>query len=351
MSTKTVSVQHGLPYCKHSFNQKELWILFVKYAVHLYSSYDFLLLSLIAAGRSGLRCCAADNSRGPLPVSIAYDHCMAASVPLDDPFYAKFGGGCLDYIRSQPVFGDQCDRLAAAEIASSVTQHLDHSTIYGSTVAAVTAVRAYRAGLLLNSPNRLFPRHANCTGDFCYFTGDVCGAFYPTLSLWHSIFIRLHNQIAERLAVINRHWADERLFQESRRLTTAVYHNIVFNEWLPPYIGHKAAQRRHVSGKSRSHYDPQANGASMQEFSSGVFRVFHANTPDDINMYDREYLLLRHLPLNESIHGPNVLEREFLTVMRGFFHDPITLGAYPENVSVSETMHIIVPNDATSGDY
>lgn len=67
--------------------------------------------------------------------------------------------------------------------------------------------------------------------------GDPRGTFYPTLGLYHLIFTRFHNNIAEELEKYNKKWDDEKLFQEARRILTAVYHNIMFNEWLPYYIG------------------------------------------------------------------------------------------------------------------
>lgn len=329
------------------------------------------------AGGNSLRCCSADNKRA-LPAALSYAHCMAMEVPADDPFYARFGGGCLDYIRSQPVFGNDCS-LGAAQIvsaiadyyrtclvgqmgpllllllfllccfgpfkqSSSVTQHLDQSNIYGSTAVALRLVRAFDGGQLLNSANGLFPRHPNCTGDACYFTGDVRGAFYPTLSLWHSVFIRFHNRLADELGRRNWHWCDERLFQETRRLLTAVYQSIVFNEWLPQWIGEPLAARRHLrsaAGEAHSgRYDERLDGSTMNEFSAGVFRLFHVNTPDAINMYDRQYLLKRTLPLNESIHGAGILETQYLGMMRGFFKDPIWMGGYPDNVSVRVVMYV-----------
>lgn len=129
-----------------------------------------------------------------------------------------------------------------------------------------------------------------------FFTlqGDVRGAFYPTLTLWHSIFVRFHNLIATGLEIRNgQYWNDERLFQETRRILTAVYQNIVFNEWLPPYVGFDIATRRNVSrpfnaDDSFGHdfYDEYLDASNMNEFGVGAFRVFHTNTPFDINMYD-----------------------------------------------------------------
>lgn len=68
-------------------------------------------------GNDGLRCCSKNNKRA-LPDQLAYYGCQAMEVPRDDPFYSQFGGGCLDYIRSQPVFGNDC-QMGPAQIVSS----------------------------------------------------------------------------------------------------------------------------------------------------------------------------------------------------------------------------------------
>lgn len=58
-----------------------------------------------------------------------------------------------------------------------------------------------------------------------------------TLGTWHLFFIRGHNSIALELSKLNRDWNDEILYQESRRIVTAIYNNIIYNEWLPLIIG------------------------------------------------------------------------------------------------------------------
>lgn len=95
------------------------------------------------------------------------------------------------------------------------------------------------------------------------------------------------------------HWKDERLFQETRRILTAVYQNIVFNEWLPLYIGVDVATKRNVSrplgsaDDSLGHdfYDEHLDGSNMHEFNVGAFRLFHALTPYDVNMYDESMII------------------------------------------------------------
>lgn len=188
-------------------------------------------------------------------------------------------------------------------------------------------MRSFIDGKLLIS-NGILARLDNCTGMYCYHTGklivllcltygdsilymlltlgDVRGAFYPTLTLWHSIFVRFHNLIATGLKSRNGFWDDERLFHETRRILTAVYQNIVFNEWLPPYVGLDVITRRNVSRPCNADqsfgfdfYDEHLDASNMNEFGVGVFRLFHTNTPVNINMYDKSRLS-KNIILNDA---------------------------------------------------
>lgn len=128
--------------------------------------------------------------------------------------------------------------MGAAEKANSVTAFTDLSVIYGSEPGLEFAVRSFKGGqLLLEEEHKILARAQGCTGSFCYFTGDGRGSFFPTLTLLHSVWVRYHNIIAEQLALLNKHWSENRLYQETKRIITALYQNIVYNEWLPYYIG------------------------------------------------------------------------------------------------------------------
>lgn len=87
---------------------------------------------------------------------------------------------------------------------------LDGSAIYGNTASTVEKLRSYDAGLVNITACRVC--HANAL---------------------YSAILREHNRIAINLAQLNRHWNDETLFLESKRIVAAEIQHITYNEFLP----------------------------------------------------------------------------------------------------------------------
>lgn len=67
----------------------------------------------IGLGSPGLRCCSADYSH-LLPENMNYYGCMPIEVPYNDPVLAKYDMGCMHYIRTEPIFSNDC-KLGPAE--------------------------------------------------------------------------------------------------------------------------------------------------------------------------------------------------------------------------------------------
>lgn len=71
----------------------------------------------------------------------------------------------------------------------------------------------------------------------CFKAGDGRLGEQPALTSLHVAFLRLHNRIATKLAALNAHWSDEKLFQESRRIVASIVQHITYREFLPIVLG------------------------------------------------------------------------------------------------------------------
>lgn len=57
-----------------------------------------------------------------------------------------------------------------------------------------------------------------------------------------SVWLRWHNVLADIIVENNKHLSDEAVYQEARKMTVATMQNIIFNEWLPVFLGEELPQ-------------------------------------------------------------------------------------------------------------
>ena len=101
----------------------------------------------------------------------------------------------------------------------------------------------------------------------------------------HTIFLREHNRISNKLQEINPQWSDERLYQETKRIVNAEWQHIIYNEWLPIILGDRFMSRyglypidQGYSSHYRSNFDPRITNA----FSTAAFRFGHSLIPGEL---------------------------------------------------------------------
>ena len=74
-------------------------------------------------------------------------------------------------------------------------------------------------------------------------SGDGRANEWSGLATQHTVWMRQHNRIEQKLHELNRHWDGERLFQETRRIIVAQWQVSVFKEYLPNVIGTDVMRR------------------------------------------------------------------------------------------------------------
>lgn len=112
----------------------------------------------------------------------------------------------------------------------------------------------------------------------CFQSGDPRTNQNGMLMSVQTVWMREHNRVASRLCKLNPSWDDERVFQEARRLVTAKYQHIVYNEFLPILLGKRVTllyDLMPLNQKYAYSYDANIYAVAINEFSTAAFRFGH----------------------------------------------------------------------------
>jgi len=135
--------------------------------------------------------------------------------------------------------------------------------IYGSSAKRTRSLRSKSRGRLLTYTvdesahyMPLVNGSSTCqSGDTCYKAGDVRVNAQPHLTAMHTLWVREHNRVADQLTVVNRHWDDERTFQETRKIVTAAIQHITYGEWLPALLGKRNTKKNALELSPKGYSD------------------------------------------------------------------------------------------------
>lgn len=75
------------------------------------------------------------------------------------------------------------------------------------------------------------------TTEMNLLTGDGRANENVYLTSLHTLFLREHNRIASILSQLNHEWDDEKIYQQTRKVTAAIIQHIAYNEYLPVTLG------------------------------------------------------------------------------------------------------------------
>lgn len=122
--------------------------------------------------------------------------------------------------------------------ANTETHWWDASQIYGTTPEFQSRIRTGEGGKLIMGPDGLIPLDPTTLTQLA----GVAGNWWIGLALMHTIFMREHNAICDRLRAEYPSWSDEELFQRVRLVVAALLAKIHTVEWTPAILGNPTMQ-------------------------------------------------------------------------------------------------------------
>lgn len=217
------------------------------------------------------------------------------SVPAGDDYFDpdNTGTAIIPLTRSiyDPTTGTSSQN--PRQQINQITAWIDGSMVYGSDTVRAAALRTFVGGRLkvletkvgdlppLNTDNLPIANDAHRVPNTqLYLAGDIRSNENIELTSMHTLFLREHNRIADRIAAENPGLTDERIYQRARELVIGEIQAITYNQWIPAVLG--ASALRPYRG-----YNPRVNPSIANEFSTAGFRL-HSTINDDVEFFDNE---------------------------------------------------------------
>ena len=142
-------------------------------------------------------------------------------------------------------------------------------------------------------------------------TGDERVNVNPSLGTLHTLFVREHNRIAEKLKCLNPDWKGFKVFQETRKIISALMQHITYKEYLPVVLGPEVMSAYNLdvldSGFSDGVYDSDTNAGIANVFSTAAFRFGHSAIPN-VQGFTKESGKTRKISLEKTFHRPWFLQ-------------------------------------------
>jgi len=323
-------------------NITELFMSFGQFAVH-----DFSFTTINELKNFSVQDCDTPGC-GKNP-------CFPIEIPEHD---MNKEPGYIPFTRSQVMCekADNSPEVEPYEQVNTVTSWLDLSMVYGSSESELLALsdKPYLKNLTSiyksNFSKGLLPLRDNmnsCKKRFdvnqqvhkqneCFLAGDKRVNENLGLIALHTIFMREHNRIVNTLKELTK-WTSEKLFQVARKISIAVWQNIVYNDYLKLVLGDGWNELGNYS------FDSSFDGSVTSEFSTAASRFGHAQISNNITRFGSNYGPFWHgnLSLVEAFHAPDRLwtEKGIDPLLRGMLATPV------KTVKPGRLFHDAVRND------
>lgn len=207
-----------------------------------------------------------------------------------DPVFGSFADPNIR-IDARGRFLDDQNRT---QFVNVVTQWLDASFLYGSSESRARELRTFKDGKMKVYPHQLgdlmpinigqFPQFernaANAqNGHFC---GDIRCSEQPALFALHTVFLRFHNIMCDKLLEDRPEWSDELVYRWVRHTVKGIFQKIVYEEWIPALLGENLADLP-------EHFTELTGGPVDVATAFAALRFGHTLIPDTIQAASAPY--------------------------------------------------------------
>lgn len=194
-------------------------------------------------------------------------------VPSNDAFFDPNRDIPFDRSVFDPTTGS--DTSNPRQQINNITAFQDASNVYGSDATRQRALRTLDGtGRLKTSVGNLLPfnedglPNAPDTSARFFLAGDVRSNEQVALTAMHTLWVREHNTIADRLRQRNSSLTGDQIYNTARLIVMAEQQSITYNQWLPILLGDNALP-------AHNGYRPSVNPNISNVFSTAAFRLGH----------------------------------------------------------------------------
>jgi hypothetical protein len=134
----------------------------------------------------------------------------------------------------------------------------------------------------------------------------------PHLGSLHLLFVRYHNHIAEKLAQLNPDWDDEKLYQETRSIVSAIFQHIIYNEYLPHVLGQDIMDKFNLFSKDQGFdtvYDKKMDASTRNVIGSAVLRYGHSQVGNFERDFNKKFKPTESRKIEDTFFHPHMCVR------------------------------------------
>ncbi len=214
----------------------------------------------------------------------------------------------------------ESDQSSQPTFINEVTHWWDGSQIYGSNPETVDKLRSHVDGKLTIGEDGLLPLDEQLGLDMTGFNDN----WWVGLSLLHTLFVKEHNHLCDRLKEIYPEWSDNELFDHARLINAALMAKIHTVEWTPGILAHPALQiamNANWWGLLGQHFKNLFGRVGDGEVLSGIIgspKDHHTApyylTEEFVSVYRLHPLIPDHADFYTLKNGSKVLEKNFFEV-------------------------------------